>query len=139
MMAKHAHAQRGVTLIELLIVVTIIAVIAAFATANYSQYVQRTYRTEAKTALERIRANQERFYLQNNTYAGAIADLGMGATTEHGYDLSITAADARGFTAQAVPGAGTPNSSDAECQSFTINERGVRGSAPSAPDICWER
>ncbi len=60
--------HRGVTLVELLIVIVIIAILGLIAVPSYRQYSMRAQRTEAKTALLRLAANQERFYLQNNTY-----------------------------------------------------------------------
>ena len=60
----------GMTLIELMIVVAIVALLASIAVPSYRQYVLRANRTEATTALLQLAAAQEKFYLQNNTYAG---------------------------------------------------------------------
>ncbi len=60
--------MRGVTLLELMIVVVIISILTAIAYPNYRQYATRAKRTEAKAALLQIATNQERFYLHNNTY-----------------------------------------------------------------------
>ena len=68
---KYMH---GVTLLELMIVVVIIGILTAIAYPNYQQFVARAKRTEARALLLEIAINQERFYLQNNTY-GSMADL----------------------------------------------------------------
>jgi type IV pilus assembly protein PilE len=60
--------SRGVTLIELMIVIIVVAVLASIAIPSYRQYVLRSHRTEAKAALMNVAAAQEKFYLQNNTY-----------------------------------------------------------------------
>ena len=60
----------GFTLIELMIVIVVVAVLAAIAMPSYRQYVLRTHRTEAKRTLLNVAVAQEKFYLQNNTYAG---------------------------------------------------------------------
>ncbi len=60
--------MRGITLLELMIVVVIISILTAIAYPNYREYVTRAKRTEAKAALLQIATQQERFYLQNNTY-----------------------------------------------------------------------
>jgi type IV pilus assembly protein PilE len=134
--------QAGVTLIELMIVVGVVAVLASIALPSYRSYVIRTHRTEATTALLSLAAAQEKFYLQNNTYAGnALLDdappagLGMSTTTENGwYTLSITAADAAGFDAVATKAGG--QSSDTHCATFSLDEAGVKSATNTD---CWNR
>lgn len=61
--------QRGFTLIEIMIVVAIIAVLAAFALPQYRDYVLRGQLIEASNGLSAMRANMERYYQDNRTYA----------------------------------------------------------------------
>ncbi len=132
--------MRGVTLLELMIVVVIIGIMTAIAYPNYRQYVARAKRTEARAALLKIAANQERFYLQNNTYTPDMTQLGfpVGAafiTNSNSYSISVTAADANNFTAVA-----TYQNTDDEanrCLTFQLDGRGIRTSAPLAD--CWSR
>jgi len=130
----------GMTLIELMIVVAILALLAAIAVPSYRQYVLRANRTEATTALLQLAAAQEKFYLQNNTYAGNAliavappAGLGLSATTGGGrYTVAITAATAATFSATAT--AAGAQAADTTCATFTINQAGAR-TATSAN--CW--
>jgi len=130
----------GMTLIELMIVVAILALLAAIAVPSYRQYVLRANRTEATTALLQLAAAQEKFYLQNNTYAGNAliavappAGLGLSATTGGGrYTVAITAATAAAFSATAT--AAGAQAADTTCATFTINQAGAR-TATSAN--CW--
>jgi len=130
----------GMTLIELMIVVAIVALLAAIAVPSYRQYVLRANRTEATTALLQLAAAQEKFYLQNNTYAGNAllavappAGLGLSATTAGGrYTVAITAANAAAFSATAT--AAGAQAADTTCATFTINQAGAR-TATSAN--CW--
>src|SRR4029450_13032529 len=71
--AAMRNDSRGFTLIELLVVVVIVTILATIAAPGYRQYLFRTNRTEAKRTLLNVAAAQERFYLQNNTYAGPSA------------------------------------------------------------------
>jgi type IV pilus assembly protein PilE len=140
---------RGVSLMELLIVVIILSVLAAVSIPSYRNYVIRTNRTEATAALLNIASNQERFYLQNNTYAtnaqlstAPPGGLGIAGTTEGGrYTLSVPAADATGFTARAVPATGGGQTQDTACQRFDINNLGVRsalkGGGTDNTAECW--
>jgi type IV pilus assembly protein PilE len=108
----------------------------------------RSQRTDATAALLRVATAQEKFYLQNNTYAanavlGTDPPAGLGIpATEHGwYALSITAADATGWTAQASAVSTGPQAEDGDCQTFTLNDRGVRtatnGGGATTTDTCW--
>ena len=70
----------GITLIELMIVVVIVSILAAFAFPNYQEFSARAKRNEAKAALLRIATNQERFYLNNNTFTQDLTALGFATT-----------------------------------------------------------
>lgn len=140
MQAKLMHTMRGITLIELMIVVVIIGIMGMIAYPNYRNFVSRANRNEAKADLLKIATNQERFYLQNNSYTCDLTRLGFpvaaGYVSESGsYTVDITACDSNNFTAQAIY-----NNADGEagkCGSFQINGRNVKTSAP-LPD-CWTR
>ena len=137
-MRKSLH---GVTFTELMIVVVIIGILTAIAYPNYRQYVARAKRTEAKAALLQIATNQERFYLQNNTYTEDMTVLGFPVADNflsdtESYIIDVDpGADANNFSATA-----TYQNTDAEagkCATFTIDGRGAKGSAPLAD--CWTR
>ncbi len=133
-------SMRGVTLLELMIVVVIIGILTAIAYPNYRQYAARAKRNEAKAALLQIATNQERFYLQNNTYTQDLTALGFATTpvytTDTGsYNVSVGAADPNNFTATA-----TYLNADAEagkCATFQIDGRGAKTSLPYLD--CWTR
>ncbi len=138
--AKLMHTMRGITLIELLIVVVIIGIMGVIAYPSYRDFAARAKRNEAKAALLQIATNQERFYLQNNSYTCDMTRLGFpaaaGVVTDSGtYTVDVTACNANNFTAQAVY-----NEADSEagkCGTFQINGRNVKTSAPYAD--CWTR
>lgn len=137
---KMYRHMRGVTLLELMIVVVIVGILATIAYPNYREFVARAKRNEAKAALLQIAQNQERFYLQNNTYTTDMTQLGFpmgcGYETDTGsYSVCIPNADANDFTATA-----TYLKADVEadkCQTFNIDGRGGKTSAPY--DDCWTR
>ncbi len=136
--------SQGVTLLELMIVVVIIGLLSIIAIPSYRQYSIRAHRTEAKTALIQLATNQERFYLQNNTYTNDLVALGfVGGVSDKGvYTLSVPVADANSFQANAVatPGGGASGigmESDAECVQFNINSQGVKSATPDPNTRCW--
>lgn len=127
---------RGITLVELLIVVVIIGILAAIAYPNYRDYVSRSKRNEAKAALLQIATNQERWYLNNNTYTANLADVGVNPLSDTGtYAIAITSATPDNFTATATYQLGDEEAG--RCLTFTIDGRNQRTSAPD-PD-CWTR
>ena len=138
-----ANRQRGITLIELMIVVVVISILAAVAYPNYQEFTARAKRNEARAALLRLATNQERFYLNNNTFTADVTQLGFssedgGVTsiTETGYyTITVTAANAGNFTARATYRFGEPESS--KCRWFEINGRGDKSSDPDTD--CWTR
>jgi type IV pilus assembly protein PilE len=141
--------ERGVTLMELLLVVIIISVMAAISIPSYRSYVRRTQRTDATVTLLKIASQQEEFYLQSDTYAGTAvlsdappAGLGIAGTERGLYTVSIPVANALSFRAQAVPAAGSPQADDDLCQIFTVNEQGVRtaadGGGTDTTSQCWK-
>jgi type IV pilus assembly protein PilE len=129
--------QRGMTLIELMIVVAIVAILASIALPAYGRYVMRAKRTDATSALLQIAAAQERFYLQNNTYAGDPADLGITGTPDNLYALTIAGAGAAGYTATAT--AQGSQAADTDCATFSINQLGQRTATGADSDVCWRR
>jgi len=130
--------MKGVTLIELMIVVVIISILTAIAYPSYRQYVARAKRNEAKAGLLQISTLQERFYLQNNTYTTDLTNLGFtvatNALSDSGtYRFNVTAADANTFAANAAY-----QKSDGElskCASLTIDGQQTKGSTPY--NDCW--
>lgn len=129
--------MRGVTLLELMIVVVIIGIMAAIAYPNYRDFTDRAKRNEAKALLLEIAQNQERFYLQNNTY-GTMGALGYGdpqVTDSGAYSVTVTAADANNFAATATYQLGGNEAS--KCLTFSIDGRGTQTSGPLAD--CWTR
>jgi prepilin-type N-terminal cleavage/methylation domain-containing protein len=66
--------DRGFTLIELMIVVAIIAVLATIAGTAYRRYMDSGRTSEAMAILGEIRAKEEAYRAEFNTYAGWSSD-----------------------------------------------------------------
>lgn len=60
---------KGITLIELLIVVVIVGILASIAIPIYTDYLIRARRADAKTALEQVRAAQEMYRAEKGCFA----------------------------------------------------------------------
>lgn len=66
-MRKH-NAQRGFTLMELMVVIVIVAILAAVAVPLYLNYVNDARRTEARGAIGAIITAQQTWRQQHETY-----------------------------------------------------------------------
>ena len=130
--------MRGVTLMELMIVVVVIGILTAIAYPSYRQYAAKAKRNEAKSCLLQIATLQERHYLANNTYTADMTNLGFPVATNFltdstSYICTVTAANAAAFSATA-----TYQNADAEagkCATFTIDGTGTKTSTPF--NDCW--
>ena len=141
--------QKGITLIELMIVVVIVAILASIALPSYQQYVQRSKRVTAEGDLFAFRNAMQRFFAENNTYLGAAnggGNTGAPAATVFpsqspisndsvAYNLTISAATVTSFTLQATP-TGTQVGDD--CGNLTLTSTNIRGVSSSTVANCWK-
>ncbi len=140
------QANKGFSLIELMIAVTIISILAAVGYPSYTQYVIRGKRSEARSALLDAAARQERFYSDNNRYTTAIGSGGLAITeatncTATGVQTetckyTLTAAfttDNQDFTITAAP-----TFPDTECDNLSIDQTGLKTeNGTSDVSTCW--
>lgn len=134
-------AQRGFTLVELMIIVVIVGILASVAYPSYRDQALRAARSDAKGALLDMASRQEQYHLDNKTYASDPDDLNVAAATEHEYyALAIDAATAGCpvsicFVLRATPQGGQAD--DTRCGQLTLNSRGTKGATGTEPDSCW--
>ncbi len=145
---KSVCRNRGVTLVELLMVIVIIGILSSIAVPTYRSYVLRAQRTEATATLLRVQAAEEKSFAQNNIYAADLtaappAGLGIPAITASGYyDLRAELLEeGSGYRIVASPRAGGGQRDDDKCSSFTVDHNGLK----TASDVngrdttreCW--
>lgn len=129
------HRQRGFTLIEVMITVAIVAILAMVAMPSYRDYILRGHLTDASNGLATIRAQMERHFQDNRTYATAGSFTTPCAATASTRTFNLFEVSCSGtptataFTLQAV-GSGTVSGF-----TFTITEADVR--ATSAAPTGW--
>jgi type IV pilus assembly protein PilE len=133
-MSNMRMRQRGVTLIELMVVVVIVAILAAIAYPSYRAQVMRSTRTEARVALEQRALALEKCYTRFLTYtnAGCRASQAAanGLTPDGHYNVTFAADAAAGFALTATAQGAQAN--DRVCATITIDGQGRR-----QPLACW--
>ena len=142
------NRQRGVTLLELMIVVAVVGILSAIATASYRSYLIRANRTDATSQLLRIQVAEEKYFLQNNAYVTDSATMaalvsatppGLGVSTPSPggfYTLSVAPRLAGNTTYVATATAiGSQLSDSAVCRTFSIDDQG--GRLPVDSTGCW--
>ena len=138
-----------------MIVVVIMAILAGISIGGYRQYIRRANRVDATSALLRLSAAEERFYLQNNRYATTADELsdppptGLGtADTERGlYALNVASGPdgpTAGYVATATASSDQSQRDDDDCRSFSIDQSGQRsatdaggGNGAEITAKCW--
>ena len=140
--------QKGITLVELMIVIAVIAILASIALPGYQQYVMRSKRVTAEGDLYAFRNAMQRFFAENNTYLGAANggnNTGAPAATTFpsqspidadlpAYNLTISAATANTFTVQAAP---IGSQAGDDCGTLSLTSTNVRGVSSSTVANCW--
>ncbi len=143
-------AQRGVTLIELMIVVAIVAIIFSFAYPAYERYIVRAKRSVAQNALMQVADRQQQFFMDNKRFAANLTNLGFnanpfviddtGAPTVAGdadavYSVSLSNVTGTTWTATAAP-LNAQLARDDHCASLTLTQAGAKGDSAGSGD-CW--
>ena len=136
-MNKLETAQKGFTLIELMIVVAIIGILASIAIPQYSDYIKRGKAAEATSNLATLRIKMEQCFQDNRTYDIA-ACTAFCTTTAGNFTYACSPASTATtykIVASGVTARGMPNFS------FSVDQANNKtsmfdGTTPS-PNTCW--
>ena len=137
-MSIHAARMRGITLLELLIVVVIIGILAAVGYPSYRAQVMQTHRADGKATLMQVSQALERCYTRFSAYNNAGCAVAFPVASPEGhYSVTATALTASAFTLDATPQGGQAD--DAKCGVLRLTSTGVEGSQGASTDVnnCW--
>lgn len=127
--------RRGLTLIELMVVVAIVAVLAAVALPSYQEHVRKSKRAEAQAFMLAVAARQAQFLVDTRAFAATLVTAGVPtpANVDAAYTatLVVAAAVPPTFTLTLAP---KPAQAAEKCGSLTINHASVKTAAVAG---CW--
>lgn len=132
-------AAPGFTLIELLVVVAIVAILASIAIPSYRRHVLHGNREAAESLILEIASAQERYMVDNRSYAPDVATLGYSSSVQppavsanYIVSLAPVAGPPPSYVITAVPQGGQVE--DTACATLTLSGDGTK--SPSAD--CWK-
>ncbi|WP_068331328.1 type IV pilin protein [Photobacterium jeanii] len=133
------NKQRGVTMIELLIVVAVIGIIAAIAYPSYTDHILKSHRNQAMADMMKIQLTLEEEYNNSGNYNKSIVKNGTCAFCEsdpNRYQLSVdkTGSGQNVYIVSAIPQKKSGQDKDT-CGTLSLNAAGM-GSA-SGSSNCW--
>ena len=131
--------NRGVTLLELMIVIAIVGILSAIALPAWDQQVQKSRRNDAVASLLELQLLQNIHFAANLTY-GNLATIGADSVSQEGfYGLAANSNDySTSFLATATA-TGSQANDVSDCQTFCLNQNGPHYSTSDgcAPVVCW--
>ena len=142
-------AMRGFTLIEVMIVVAIVAILASIALPSYLNYIRRGQLVNGSNLLSAARANMERFFQDNRTYASVgttyapcDANVAVAQRTQGLFVLTCTGAGAPSATGYVLTATGSGAVNNV---AYTIDQSGNQATVSlgstgwtlPSPATCW--
>jgi len=130
--SRHA---RGMTLIELVVVVAVVGILMTMALPSYRSYTLRVHRTEAIRMLLQASMCQERLAASRGSYDTSLC---RPVSAQHRYEITYGAPDSEGrtYVAMAVPnGAQIAD----PCGSLMLDQSGNRRVSAQDASVtkCW--
>lgn len=127
--------DRGMTLIELVIVVAIVGILMTLAVPSYRSYTLRVHRTEAIRMLLQASMCQERLAASRGSYDTRLC---RPVSAQHRYEITYSVPDSQGhaYVAMAVPnGAQLAD----PCGSLLLDQSGNRRISAANVSVtkCW--
>lgn len=127
--------QKGMTLIEVLIVVVIIGIIGAIAIPSYNSHIEKSRRVDGQRGLVELQLWLEQYYTENKNYPNTITCGSCTLSNEYTYSIKNNGLGADRFVITAdVKSTGLQKNDP--CKSMSINAAGNKSGKPNT-QVCW--
>lgn len=124
----------GMSLVELLIVISIVAILAMIGGPSFSQFIQEKRRVDAHQLLLENASRLQRCLTLAGAYNGG---CNLIAESKDGYYTLNPTLTTQTWTLAAVPTAGGAQENDARCMSIVLDHTGNRTATGTTPGNCW--
>ena len=140
---RSASAARGLTLIEIMVVVALVGILASIALTSYQSSARKSRRYAAQSCLMEQAQYMERYYTSANnpmSYTGAVLPLATCQTNLASYytfSLPAAANSSQAFSVQATA-MGT-QTGDTDCRTLALNQAAQQSSSSATASTtgCW--
>lgn len=132
--ASTGNRVSGFSLVELMIVLAVIGIVASLAFPGYGKYMTEKRRLDGQLLLQNNAIILDRCL----TFLGSYdSDCQLITESKEGFYTLDETRTRSTFTLNAVPTEKNGQSSDDDCQTFTLDNLGNRDATGTNPDICW--
>lgn len=142
--------SRGLTLVELMIVIAVLSILTAVAYPMYTQQVQKSRRAEARSMAMKLAFAEEQYRSLRGNYLNVsdlsdISNLGLdddewntasGQGLFHYYDFAVTNANATQFRISITP-RGTQTADSTKCSAFRLDQLLNKTATGTLGNDCW--
>lgn len=122
---------RGVTLIELLLVMILLGILSGLAYPSYAEHLRKSRRGEIQTRLQTAMSRLEALIYRQNISAAQPSDLGLSEHPHYHYAL-LKADDGLTYRLSATAKNSSPQQQDTGCQTLSIDQQHQK-----RPVECW--
>jgi len=138
-MRSNRQHVTGMTLIELLCVISIIGILASISYPMFAEQAAKGRRASARALMYEVLQHEERFYTENNTYTTDLTALGLPSPlqTDQATHSVTLAVGPTGDLTTSVSITGTAVVPDAHCTSLTLTSANGQSGTGSQPAVCW--
>jgi len=128
-------AERGFTLIELMITIVVLAIIVSIAYPSYMEQTRKARRSDGTSALSKASMMMESCRANLATFTGCVPD----ANSEEGYYGIGVAVAVDGLSYTLTATAQGVQLKDDKCDTITLTSAGTKGHTGTAGDAatCW--